>query len=114
MKKHKLALNGINRGKNTLKVQRLECNKETGQQDSETEEHGNLEQQIKRRSYTGYRGLWKVNGVESRLQLGTGSGGGGRRSSRNHNNKNNIHHSQNYAEMTPGIKGSRSFLHQLL
>jgi len=90
-KKDKLALNGINRGKDTLTGQRLECNEETGQQDSETGEHSNLEQQILRRSYTGYRGLWKkVNGVERRLQLGTGSGSS---SSSNNNNKNNIHYS---------------------
>jgi hypothetical protein len=100
----------------------LGCNEETGQQDSETGEHSNLEQQIQRRSYTGYRGLWKkVNGVERRLQLGTGSGGGS--SSGSSNNKNNIQHSQKKntslnkvvcAEMTSGIKGSRSFLHHLL
>lgn len=87
LKKDKLALNGIHRGKDTLTGQMLECNEETGQQDSENGEHSNLEQQILR-SYTGYRGLWKkVNGVERRLQLGNGSGGS---SSSSSSNKNNI------------------------
>ena len=108
LKKDKLALNGINRGKDIFTGQRLECNEETDQQDSEPGERSNLEEQIQRRSYTCYRGLWKkVNGVERRVQLGTGGGGGGGGSSSSsstiittttttttNSNKNNIHHSQ--------------------
>jgi hypothetical protein len=100
LKKGKLEMNGINRGKDSPTGQRLECNEETGQQDSDIGEHSNLEQQIQRRSYKGYRELWKkVSGVERRLQLGTGggggSGGGSSSSSSSSNNKNNTHHSQN-------------------
>lgn len=85
LNKDKLALNGINRGMDTSAGQRMECNEETGQQDSDIGEHGNSEQQIQRRSYTDYKGLWKkVNTAERRLQLGTGSGS-------SNNNKNYIH-----------------------
>jgi hypothetical protein len=79
--KKKLALNGINRSKDTLTGQRLECNEEAGQQDSETGEHSNLEQQIQRRSYTGYRGLWKK---------GSGGGGSGKTTYTTHKKKKSL------------------------